>query len=141
MPNKGEINGKSEQLSSKIGSENDGSEYTEYQLTVRCTKSQNGKRSCTIQDISVVEPPKDSPAESPVVSPQKETPVDAVPPKTVATVSKETPAEKDGDCDLCDFIDDELQKKATAEAAATAEKTNATRRIPSWAHRRNPVKS
>ena len=31
MPNKGEINGKSEQLSSKIGSENDGSEYTEYQ--------------------------------------------------------------------------------------------------------------
>ena len=69
-----------------------GADTQSIRLTVRCdTKSQNGKRSCTIQDISVVEPPKDSPAESPVVSPQKETPVDAVPPKTVATVSKETP--------------------------------------------------
>lgn len=140
MPNNAEMVDKSGEQSSKGGSENDGSEYTEYQLTVRCTKSQNGKRSCTIQDISVVESAKDSTAETPEISPQKEAPVEAVQPTNAAAVSKETPAEKDGDCDL---IEDEMQKKnVMAEAAATAEKTGAARRLPTWAaRRRNPVKS
>lgn len=111
MSTKTEIEKKSEELTSKNEPENDGVEYIEYNLQVRCTKAPDGSRSCKIQDITVIDPKNTqmAPVES-VEVPQKDTAPTATTPVIVPDDKKES------GCSLCEALEGALKENARAPA-------------------------
>ena len=126
---------KSEMLSSKNESENDGVEVTEFNIRVRCTRNDITK-SCQIQDIEAIAvPSKDQPVETPAVSTNAAapvTPANAEPATLVAAASRQLSEVEAKECDLCQILADALREQAKAAAS---------RRMPSWVGRRKIAKS
>ena len=125
-----------EPLSSKNVPENE-VQYIDFNLKIRCAKTGDGKpKFCSIQNISIDEPPKGTIPEMSVESSQKDIPsVTADPPKPVVAepaAAEQIPDVKDSECSLCQALADALREKA---------RSTAPRRFHSSVGRRSTVKS
>jgi len=97
-------------------------EAVDYTLKIRCTKHRDGTKTCTIGDITVLDPSKVQAPEAPVASPQKDASVTAVPATPVAAAPRElTATGKDGECALCDALASALREKIESKAQAAPE--------------------
>jgi hypothetical protein len=139
MANIDEIGKKSEELSSKSEPEN---KVVKYQLDITCIKKPDGSTvSCMIQDVRVVESPKDKITETSAEVPKKETPVAEVSQNPGNTIHQETKP-SDPTCDLCDALANTLKEqvaKTTAKSTETESAAAAPRWLPSRARRRSSL--
>ena len=106
------IEEKMDDLSSKNEPENTQVESIQYNLQIRCFKSPDGRRSCKIEDISVIEPHADEKkAMEPADLAEKQ---DVVPPVTAS--GGDVKEEVSKGCAVCDVLADAIKEKVRVAA-------------------------